>query len=462
MNSLIYNDSQYKPGLFKPIFGILVSVLTLLVCMWFVGNFVDGLINSFVNIISLAIAATVLIKTTKIEYFLGQRVLAVSVISCVLIAFLVLIFSSTFVYNDFLSGLTNRLDHGEHTLMYMEMEIIATRLGEGMNLEQATAGLPLNQYYYVFVYATLFFVFGGVNITNMCIFSTLHTLICAVCMALIANRYGIKDIQKTRFIYFVSLFQPLFLATHNYNKVIIGEAFIMVAMYIYTYTYHNPNLNLIAFPVYAFLMWAVRLQYLVIAVLLCFLTIFLGRKKLNFSTVLGIALIFAIAIFVALKVNIIEYIRTELNFENYTEGATYGLSAIPMRFLRTLLPYFPFTNIFSDRYWEFNLFCIFQIVMNCTVWYFVVFDALQMKRMKQVFTNPIVIAGIGFILAGTFSALHTTYISVGTVLLTVEFEKVTKNRFLTVFMYILFILIILSFLYSMLGLTGTGISQLVV
>lgn len=446
----------------QTIFGIVVSITVLLLFMFLLRDVGNGVQNTLVNFISLTIAIIVLVNVTGLRNVVGEGVVLKVVLFALVVSIASLVFSRYFVFNRYMEGAYGHLSHIEHDLMYNQMQIISTRLSTGNSLANAIQGLQLNQYHNIFVYSAMIFLVGGINLTNMIVWSALHMVICAVCMTLMCYRFGITDRARLNLILVLSLCQPLFWAVHHYNKVIIGQAFIMVAMYIYVCSFHNSWLNMLLFPVYAWLLWSMRLQYLLIAVVLCLMCIIVSNQKRHMIIVVQMIVVLAIAVLLIMSMDMSSFLQSDLNFASYTEDSDYSLLVMPMRLLRSFLPYFPFTNIFNDKHWAFNVFCILQITLNLVLWYLVLSRALVKRRLKKLFANPMFIAAVGFFCAGLLSAIHTTYVSVGTILLLSEIEDVKGSKIFINCVFTFMLLMFVSVVYFALGLTGSVSSGVVV
>lgn len=441
--------------------GILLSIGVMLLFMYLLRSVGEGIKNTMANFVSLVISVIVLANVTGLRKVVGEGVVTKLVIMALVIAGASLLFSRYFVYDRYLEGLYGHLSHTEHDLMYSQMQIISNRLSNGYSIAQATEDLYLNQYHNIFVYCSMIFLVGGVNLTNMIVWSTLHLVICAVCMVLMCYQFGITDRTRLNLIFTLSLCQPLFWMVHNYNKVVIGQAFFMVGMYIYMVSFRKPLLNMALFPVYAWLMWTMRLQYLLIAVALCLWCIVVSNKKASLAIAFEVAAILAVLLFLFTTMNVGSFIQEELNVENYTDGYNYSLTAIPMRIIRSFIPYFPFTNIFADDNWAFNIYCLPQIALNLVLWYMVISRAIIKRRVKALFQNPMIVAAMGLFLAGGLSMIHTTYLSVGSFFLASELdEEIDGHKVLLSCVFTFMIIMFISVIYFSLGLAGSGSSGL--
>lgn len=458
-STLIDGRLKQRNSCFTNIIIFILSDIILLLGMWLFSFVSNGIFNSVINIIPLCLAITFAIKKSKIEIILKSKITLVTIIFLSIVVLLNIWLCSEVQFRDYLLGKSANLsDHLEHSLMFKEMEIIATRLKAGLSLSQATKGLRLNQYYNIFVYSSMMFLMGGVNPTNMCIWNAFHTAMCPIFLVLMSDRYEISDTKHLKLIYFVTMIQPLFLSFSTYNKVIIGELLLMIAMYIYICTYNNPISNLLCFPIYGYLMWTVRLQYLLIAAGL--FIVCLIHNKLSKKIIIPFVAAVLVGTFFILQSGVLQ-LYEELNINYYTEGHDLSLASIPARIIRSILPYFPLSNIFGDRYWSFNVFCILQEIMNITLWGLVLFNnwKINLPHMKQTFSNPMILAAIALLLGGTLSELHTTYLSVGTMLLTTACVDVKGDKVLGVYLGVLISVVFLTIVYVLLGLTGSGIAS---
>lgn len=456
-NSYPKQENYFLNSCPKNIFRVILGIVILLAGMFMSSYISEGITNTVVNIVPLFVAMAFVIKATKIEKICGNLLVGTGILMLVIVLFNLWL-SSEYIFNNFISGYSTDLsDHAEHSLMYFEMSTIATRLKLGMTLQQATFGLPLYQYYNIFVYCSLMFLAGGINATNMCIWGAMHLFLCGIFVVLMLEKYGIKDKKRLRVAYFLSLLQPLFMSVNTYNKVLIGEAIILMAMYIYITNYNNPKRNLFALPIYGYLLWTVRLQYVAIAVFLFGVCLIHNRtsKKFIIPTFLGF-----VAVGVVLLAGVLGQSYTHLNFEYYLKGHEFSVASIPARFIRSFLPYFPITNLGKDPFWHFNLFAVFQEGMNIMLWgmIFTRRGKIIPKKFKSNFQNPFVLAALAFLLGGTLSELHTTYLSVGTMLLIGAIEDTNKYRFMMVYFAIMAVILSSSIMYGMLGFTGAGVA----
>lgn len=434
-----------------------VGVLILLLGMGITSIFTEGVINSVVNIVVLYVAILFVIKSTRIENLLDCEVVFFTLAFVTVFVLFNIWLGDTVIYKDYLYGHSSDLSgHYEHSLMFSEMSTIATRLKSGMTLNEATSGLPLNQYYNIFVYSSMMFLAGGINATNMCIWNAFHMLLCPIFMILILDKYGIEKSRHLRSAYYISLLQPLFLSFSMYNKVIIGEALVIMALYIFISTYNNPQTNLICLPIYGYLFWTVRLQYIFVAGFLFVLCLVHNRTSKR-VTIPAFAAIFVIALF---SLRGFSHLYYDLNVGHYHEGHDLSLASFPARLVRSALPYFPLSNIFNDQYWYFNMFCVPQEIMNLTLWGLVYAShgKLNLAYARKTLRNPLVVAAILLLLGGTLSEMHTTYVSVGTVLLTSSLGNVSMRKFAAVFAMVFMAAVLLTCVYNVLGLAGTGIA----
>lgn len=455
-------QEEYKNKILKTVLSVILSICVLLIIMAFWNLFFSGVVNTILNITSLFAAVFVLFKTLKINKLLGDKTFLFTTIAIILIVMISVIFSKTFIFDEVIIQEFGSIEHNEHDLMYSQMKTIASRLSEGMSIEQATDGLRLEQYHNIFVYSSFMFLAGGANITNMSIWGMMHVVIFAVLLVLACYSYGIKEKEKLQVVYFFSLLQPILLSVHTYNKVIVGQAFVALAIYIYVKTYKRPIHNILCFPVYAWLLWSVRLQYLLIAIALCILMFFINKNKLTLA--ISIEFLTVVFVFIVLfaTTDVMGFVNQELNVENYTEGSNYSLILMPMRLLRSILSYFPFTQIFEDDNWTFNIYCMPQVAVNAFAWITIATKAIKGKQLKNMVCNPMVIAAAGFLFASLFSDLHTTYSSVGTALLVSEFDDIKGKNIITRCIYIFVAILAVSIIYHMMGLVGTNASGIIV
>ena len=75
--------------------------------------------------------------------------------------------------------------------------------------------------------------------------------------------------------------------------------------------------------------------------------------------------------------------------------------------------------------------------------------------------NPIILAGLGIIAAGTFSEIHTTSISAGFIFLLVAIDKTKADQIVLLYTILLLSTILISLIYYYLGLSGAGFAKIV-
>lgn len=446
-------------GCAKNLSVALAGVIALLFGMWLFSFFCSGVLNSIVNIFALIFSIVLVIRYTNIEKALqSSKVPYVTIIIITSVVLVNIWLGDSFVYNDFLYGHSTSLsEHDEHSLMFTEMSTIATRLKSGASLQEATYDLPLYQYYNIFVYSSMMFLLGGVNPTNMCIWNAFHAFLCSVLLVLILVEYGVRDKNHLAFAYFVSMLQPLNLSVNTYNKVIIGNALIMVALYVYMSTYESPKKNLFCFPVYSYLFWTVRMQYFVIASFLLLYCLFRNdrSRKAAIPAVIAVSLLS----FFVLRLGLSQLYHG-MNFGYYHGSSDFSISTIPARIVRSFLPYFPLSNIFYDEYWHFNIFCIAQEIMNITLWglVFMPNGRLSSSCASRAVKNPLILTAFALLLGGTLSELHTTYLSVGTMLLPSSCPDVSFRKCGQVYLVVFLCAIVLTVIYLAFGLRGAGLA----
>jgi len=434
------------------IINIFIGIFIMLIFMFAVQLFCSGLLASYINVIGLAIGLTYICFALGLRNILELRyVIGFILLSCFITLFCIA-FSSHFVFKD-LIGLTDEIsNHEEHNWTYMNLRMIADSIVSGNNIFDTLERLHLRQYEKVYTYSSLLFVFSGPEPTNICIWNGMHLSVFSVLALLIATKLGIRERRTLRFIIFLVLLQPSYDSLHIYGRDIIGEAFLLLGFYIFICLYKKPFVSLVLLPIYGFLFYSYRMQYLPVAVLLS-VWAFLKNIKNVYSFYITIILLI-LSFVIAFRLNTMEIMMDDLNYYSYLGKYVEQQYSITRSILLGFVGYFPWTNIMTDDNWSYHIFLCPQTMLNNAV--LIVLLMSYKGRYKEIFYNPACLFGLvlySFGYAG--GGAHVKYYSVGTplFLLGIDFNK----RKLVIYLYI--VLVVLAFfasiVYNMLGLTGS-------
>ena len=260
------------------VFAVLLGVVLLLAGMWLVGNMVQGVTSSYVDVIALYISLYVVGKMTGIENYIGKNSFRWFMFLSIALTLFNLIYSEHFVFVRYLAAGSGDVSiHPEHSLSYFRMSSIAEIISKGEPYENVET-LNLNQYKWLYTYYSLMFVFGGDVVTHINVFNMYHLGISGLLMVFIADKLGIKDKKTLSTILFLCLLQPIFQCLFAYHRDIVGQAALSLGMYLFVSAYKNNLINILVLPIYALLFYSYRLQYLVVAIVLFFWALFRGQN----------------------------------------------------------------------------------------------------------------------------------------------------------------------------------------
>ena len=432
------------------IVSILIGIFIMLIGMMVVHSFGSGLWTSYADIIPVAIGLFYTTRALGLKKYVGQRSVGVFIVStCILIVFSIW-FSNLFVFNSAEPGELSA--HIEHDWAYQQILAIAESIKNGEGLSEALSSLNLRQYQNTFAYSSLMFLFGGDEVTHICVWCGMHVAVIALLTFLIAQRMGISDAVTLRFILFAAFLQPVFCAIYIYHRDTIGEAFLLLGVYIFICNYKNPLRCLLFLPLYGFLFYSFRLQYLTVAFFLCFWTFL---HKAEASSITTIVLFFIAVIAISAVSNSISALTDDLNFGNYLDG---GASKLNKGLFRTifigLFGYFPWTNLLKDLNWSYHYLICLQSVVNIGLWYN--FIKAFKGRWYELWHDPITICAVILTSFGFAAVGHVTYISVGIPLFVSCIRGMKFSELMKQYGVIFIIFFVISIIYNALGLTGSG------
>lgn len=436
------------------LFSYLISLLTLLVGMLVFSVIKQYTIQASLNIIVFFVASFILVKTSGIEEYSGAVGRYIFLVGIVVLINIIL--GRVLIYRDYINHGGVISNHYEHNIMFQQMKMVAERLRSGSSFNESIHDIQFGQYYFIFIYTSLMFVFGGVNVLNMSIWAGYHIILGSVFCAYIAKK-STKDNEIVRKAFILTLLQPLFLSLNTYNKVIVGEAVILAAVYLYVCSFDSPLLNIALLPIYGFLMYVVRMQYLIIAIIMCCIALICNKRfHLGIRILISIVILF-IGVYAYYKFEIYSFVWQELNYGVYLGDSVFNLKTILSRIIMSFLPYFPFTYLFSDVVWYSQIFGVFQIPMNIVLWFYLVFSIIHYRFEMSYLSRVVVFLSFLFFFAGWVSAIHISYLTVGSPLIVVGISKNYKlfligKRYLAVLLF----LVVLSILYSIIGMAGLG------
>lgn len=432
---------------------------------WIVRLFFSGVVASLITVMPLLISVFYIENRLGLKDILGERTSQILHIVCFFVAVVSILFSAQFVFHDYLIGNSLTVSsHPEHALAYQEIEALAHMIQEGKDIrKQISSGLRLEQYFYLYTYTALFFVVGGINVTNICIWNTFHLFLVGIISVLILEQTEeeYSFIIKKKFYMMISM--PMFLAVFIYHRDIVAMAAIMLALYIYISTYANPIKNMIVFPIYAFLFYSARYQYIIIAFVLVIYSTFRPQvaedreKKQIIIKFFSVILVIVSIIIILYQVSLSAVFIDDLHISNYTRGE-YGTGGIIKRFILSVIGYFPWTNIFGHRDWTYLLFLNPQGWIN-TAFLVIIVRQLIEKRCK--ITNIFVMLYFIFYIFGFGGAVHVAYLAFAAPFAIFAMDKYSINKANCVIWVVSLFFILSGLIYDLLGLAGSGVINLV-
>ncbi|HOT60563.1 MAG TPA: hypothetical protein PLJ83_12950, partial [Spirochaetales bacterium] len=235
---------------------------------------------------------------------------------------------------------------------------------------------------------------------------------------------------------------------------------VMLALYIYASSYEKPVKCCCLFPIYAFLLWIVRLQYIVVAIAICLCSAFFSHsedtKRDNVGRIMAIGVIIICCLFAFTKIDLSSYISQDLNFDVYMGNTSYDILSLFKRFIISFLPYFPVTHLFDDPHWSYGLAGALQIPINLSLIAILVSDLYRNRRLVEIIKNPLIISIMIFYMSGFLSAVHVTYISVGMPLMAIVYQDYEKSKYRKYIFAFFILYVVSSLIYEILGLRGSG------
>lgn len=404
-----------------PIIHIIVGVFIMLMGMSISHGQGVGLWTSYLNVIFMSLGIYYILRALKFYEYVGKKNIVFFICGVSGITVFCIWFSSSFLFTDLLGDSYEISSHWEHSWCYQNIRTIAESIKSGENLSSTLDGLYLRQYEKSFTYSSLMFIFGGNEPTNICIWNGMHLAIIAIMACLIAVRLGVEDKKRLSFIFFVVLFLPFFDALHIYHRDNVGEALLMIGMYIFVCVYKKPLWSLVFMPLFVFLFYCFRFQYAIVAVLLYFWCVLINATK-KVGSLLAFVVLVVVAILLINYINIDAFLEQDLNYTIYSENILGRGGGFLRTFVVGLVGYFPWTNLLRDPYWTYHVFMPLQAMINISV-LFLLF--LNYKRnLIQLAVNPALMCGLMLFFLGFGGGVgHVSYFAAGMPLLIIGIKR---------------------------------------
>ena len=434
-------------------FGVIIFLLG----MFIVSSFFHGVLCSIVGVICIDVSVFFIMKATKIKQLLGKNSVRNTLIIISFIIILNIIFSTEYVFKNYLDGYAISIsNHYEHDWTFTQIKTLAERIRSGMKIGTLSSGMALNQYNYLYIYSSLLFVFGGVSVTHICLWNGLHLVIIAVFVTFTSYKYGIKEQKKLKTIFYIAMFQPAFMSLFVYDRDIVGESVVIMALYIFVSVYNKPILCILTFPIYGFLFYTLRYQYLLVAFILCIWAMFKSRRVKSSTFIALLVLVITGKLFFD-RFDITNFVWSVLNLDDYILGTSFHISSIISNIIRSMFGYFPWTNLFRDIYWWYHIFLCLQATMTLSLWIWLLYNSIYRKKIRETFKNPMIIFASASWLFALVSSGHVKYFAVCAPLLATGFVNYDNRKFKRLLYITISIVFIGSILYNSLGLTGSGV-----
>ena len=430
--------------------SLLLGLLILLIGMRVVSLAFHGVWASIIDVVFIVVGLLIICYNTGINKLVGERAVTTFVVVISIITLFSLWFGCSYVYTFYEDG-KFLSSHDEHNLTYLRILDVADQLNEGSFSDAYLLALTYGQYAYSYLYSSLMYVFGGNMITHMCVWNGMHLGIMAILSLLVANASGITDRKALKCVLFMVVLQPIFWTLSAYNRNIVGECFLLLGLFIFVKVADKPLKSLAFLPIYGFLFYAYRLQYLLIAISLFLMFSLVPQNRRNSISFIGLFLSFGVILYLVNSFDWAVDVGEGLNVDNYVEAAN---KSIISSILLGLIGKFPWTNVFFDSNWTYHLFVSLQAPMMLVLYYYSYI--LYKNQVQEFLFRPVSMCALLLLLAGMISSTHTTYLAVAAPMLIIGVSDIGTAKLEKSYFRLSIVFIILSLAYFALGLTGTG------
>lgn len=427
----------------------------LLLGMKLVSELAQSVSVSILSIPAMALGVYFVCRAVNLNVLIGKRAVKMLIAVVALTTLFNILFSSYFVFNNYLAGRSHDISsHLEHNWTYENITTIANAVRNHYDVISTIVGLNLRQYKFLYSYSALPFIAAGDNVTNICLWNGFHLSLIAILVVLIADRLDIVGQSRLKMLCFTALFQPVFfLCLFVYDRDIVGEAIFLMGLYVFVCVQKSPLKTLLCLPIYAFLFYSLRMQYLVIAIVLYIWSFFKFSFK-GFAYYLALLGLCAVSVIAISYWNLLS-VQDDLNIAIYVNEYSESSKNIFYTVIQGLIGYFPWTNLAKDYLWTYHVMTCLQSAFLLAL-YYILFVRSKIKITDLVYSpvlfSALIIIAFAFVCAG-----HVKYFAVAAPLLAFGFTEITAMRVLRLSIRVVFILVALSFAYIMLGLTGSGI-----
>jgi len=259
------------------------------------------------------------------------------------------------------------------------------------------------------VYHALLYYLNGAYLMNFIPWASFHTLLVGFLVSSLALQRGATPRQATAAFILAGL-QPLYLYTDLPQRDIVGQFFIVLAVYLVVYSLDKPSRLVLVLPIVLVLVYALRWAYPYVLLMFILLAYLLAKRRAGFAIVLlGISIVVW---------SIAGPLIDDLTIGKYNELPTTSIARFPAAVLVGIVGPFPWTQVFDVQDAFIHLPPIFlQAWLGAAIW-LIVLPRLwgQWQTARRV--DELALASFLFALSGiTTQATHSGYVHIATVLL---------------------------------------------
>jgi hypothetical protein len=317
--------------------------------------------------------------------------------------------------------------------------------------------LEENKNAYLFPYLSQLYYWTSSDFhLNITAWNSLHTVLTGFIFHLLAQLWRLSS-ELSKLILLAVLFEPFGIFTNVFFRDTTGLFFVAMSALLVTFTGSNPTRFTFLTPLAAASAYLLRPPYLLISLAASVLDFMLnrsGNRAANFSFIAVIVLPFAFLL------GLTDLVADTGLSRHAGQFNPDNILRLPFRIVRALTGPFPWTQYFKEvPGWEFQPFEYIQAVFNLTVLWIAAPELYKMLRTRKPQTF-VPIYGLFYFISGAIApAVHLGYVSVGIPFLIFAFpDKPGIGGVFTRRLFVVFaIFILLNWLYTILGLTGSGL-----
>lgn len=408
---------QPKQRVWAPLGAIALGVAVMFGLLWISGAIPTTPLGSLIGA-SLACAAG-LIVISRVHY---AKLLGRAFTFVVLLVFVVKIAIGVGHYLYFLEP-----NYFSQPLGFFPWIFDFSQLEEGMRIISAFwrmygfVDVPTTQIveksWILAVYHALLYYVNGDHFLNFVPWASFHTLLVGFLITSLALQRGATQRQAIAVFILASL-QPLFLYTDLPQRDIVGQFFVVLAVYLVVSNLKNPVRLLAVLPIATVLVYTQRWAYPYVLVGALLLTFFLAQRRVGLALFLMsiLILIWSQATASILEATLGNYSRAT-QFTADTLPIT-SLSRLPAALIVGVVGPFPWTQVLEVQDGFIHLPPTFlQAWVGMLIW-LIVLPRVWRQWRKTRTVDELALFSFMFALSGMITAAtHTGYIHIATVLL---------------------------------------------